>query len=42
MNDVIRCLDSDMKSTDLDRYLDILSGLKEEMYKSILIPRERL
>ena len=41
MDDVIRCPDSDLQSTDLDKYLDILSGLWEEMYKSILIPRER-
>jgi len=35
------CLDTNQQSTDLDRYLDILSRLREEMYKSTQIPRER-
>lgn len=36
-----QCPDSDLQSTDLDRYLDIVSRLWKEMYRSILIPRER-
>lgn len=36
------CLNTDQQFTDLDKYLDILSRLREEMYKSIQIPRDRL
>lgn len=35
------CLDLNLKSTDLDKNLDIVSRLWEEMYRSIQIPRER-
>lgn len=36
------CLNTDQQSADLDKYLDILSRLREEMYRSIQIPRDRL